>query len=197
MTKTAYVRTARVWPVSCSGYNLWCAETASVGRPLAKADGDHVGDHPTDITLLGGVIVGAGVVARDGHGPGLVPRVQLREEARSVVYVATRIEHVLDAAELVAMIAMIDLHAAEIDQGLAFAPCRLEGKQRLRTGAREDSFSFYIQSVGLKAALVSGLRQSDRIENAGRYPIAVRGAQDLGFAGIGRCRRRLGDGRAR
>ncbi len=196
-TKTAIVRTARVRPAPCCDYNLWCAETAGVGRPLAKADSDHIGDHPTDVTLLGGIVVGPGMIAGDGHRPGLVPGVQLCEEACRVVNVATRVEHVLDAAKLVAVIAMVDLHAAKIDQGLAFAPCNLEGQQRFRTGAREDGFPFYIQCVGLKAALVSGFRQTNRIENAGRYLVAVRGAQDLGFAGIGRCRGRLGYRRAR
>ncbi len=137
------------------------------------------------------------MIAGNRHRPGFMPGVQLCKEARSVVDVSTRIEHVLDAAKLVAVIAMVDLHTAEIDQRLTFAPCSLEGQKCLGTGARKYSFSFYIQGIGLKAAFVPGFGQSNRVENAGGYLIAVRGAQDLGFAGIGRCRRRLGDRRAR
>lgn len=78
-----------------------------------------------------------------------MPRMQLREEARGIVDVAAWIEHVLNAAELIAVIAMIDLHAAEIDQRLAFAPRSLEGKKCFRAGAGKDSFPLYIQGIGL------------------------------------------------
>lgn len=173
------------WMPRC-GYNLWGAETARVGRPFAKADGDHIGDDTADITLLRRVVVGAGMIAGNRHRPAFMPGVQLRQEACGVVDITTRIEHVFDAAELVAMIAMVDLHAAEVDQGLAFAPCRLEGNKRFRPGTWENSFSFYIQGIGLKAALVAGFRQANRVENAGGDPILVRGAQDLSLARIGR-----------
>lgn len=112
-------------------YNLWHAEAARIGGPFAKADRDHIGDDATDVALLSRVVVGSGMVARHGHGPGLMLRVQLREEARGIVDIATRIEHVIDAAKLVAMITVIYLHAAEVNQRLALAPRIPEGKERL------------------------------------------------------------------
>ena len=52
------------------------------------------------------------------------------------------------------------------------------------TASWEDCLSFYIQCIGLKAALVSGLGQPDRIEDARRHAVAIGGAQDLRFAGL-------------
>jgi len=83
------------------------------------------------------------------------------------------------------MIVVVDLHAAEIDQRLALASGIFERRQGLATAPGEYCFSFYIQGVGLQAALVSGLGQADGIEDAGWHAVAIGGAQDLGFAGVG------------
>jgi len=94
------------------------------------------------------------------------------------------------------VIVVIDLHAAEIDQRLALSAGVLKRRQGLRTAPRKDSFSFYIHSVRLEATLVSGFRQANGIEDAGRHAVAVGGAQDLGFARVG-GRARGADGSAR
>lgn len=164
--------------------NLRLAERARVGGPPAEADGDHVGDDAADIDLLRGVVVRSGVIARDGHRPGLVPGMQAGQEAGRVVDVAARVEHLADAAEGRAVVAVIDLHAAEIDQCLAVATRGLEVRKGFGPRFREDGFSFYIQGVGLQAALVAGLRQANRVEDSGGDAVAVRGTQDLRFARV-------------
>lgn len=164
---------------------LRVAEGARVRGPFAKAGGNHVGDHPADIDLLRRVVVGTGMIAGDGHRPGLVAGMEAGQEARRVVDVLAWVEHVLDAAEMRGVVVMVDLHAAEIDQRLALALGVGEGGKRFGSASRKDCFSFYIQCVGLKTALVAGFRQPDGIEDAGGHAIAVGGTQDLGFAGIG------------
>lgn len=164
---------------------LWVAERAGVGGPFAKAGGNHVGDYPADIDLLRRVVVGTGMVAGDSHGPGLMTGMQTGQEACGVVDILPGVEHVLDAAEMRGMVAVIDLHAAEINQCLAFPPGALEGGKRFRAASREDRFSFYIQGVRLKAPFLSGLRQTNGIENAGGHAVAVGGTQDLGLARVG------------
>lgn len=125
------------------------------------------------------------MVAGDGHRPGLVAGMETDQEACRVVDVLARVEHVLDTAEMRGMIVVVDLHAAEIDQRLAFALGIGEGGKGFGTALREDSFSFYIQCIRLKAAFVARLGQADGIEDTGGYAIAVGGAQDLRFARIG------------
>ena len=164
---------------------LRVAEAAGVRGPFSKAGGDHVGNDAADIDLLRRIVVGTGMIAGDGHRPGLVTGMEAGQEARRIVDVLTRIEHVLDAAEMRRVVVMVDLHAAQIDERLAFAPGIGEGGKGLGPASRKDRFSFYIQSVGLKAALVSGLRQAHGIEDAGRHAIAVGGTQDLRLARVG------------
>lgn len=125
------------------------------------------------------------MVAGDGHRPGLVAGMETGQETRRIVNVLARVEHVLDAAEMRGMIVMVDLHAAEIDQRLTLALRIGEGGKRFGPTPWKDRFSFYIQSVRLKAAFLAGLGQADGIEDAGGHAIAVGGAQDLGLAGIG------------
>jgi len=107
------------------------------------------------------------------------------QETRRVVDVLARVEHVLDAAEMRGMIMVVDLHTAEIDQGLALAPRIGEGGKCFGPAPWEDRFSFYIQCIRLKAAFLAGLGQADCIEDAGGHAVAVGGAQDLGLARIG------------
>ena len=124
------------------------------------------------------------MIARYRHRPGLVAGMQLCQETCSVFDIATRIEHIPDISKLITMIAMVDLHATEVDQALAFAPRILKGQECFRARAGKDGFSFYIQCVGLKAALVSGFRQPYGIEYAGGNLIAVGSAQNFCFAGV-------------
>lgn len=136
------------------------------------------------------------MVAGDGHRPGLVPGVQAGQEARRVVDVAARVEHLPDAGERCAVVAMVDLHAAEVDQRLALPARRFEVREGFRPRVWENRFPFYIQCVGLKAALVSGFGEADGIEDTGRDAVAACGAQDLRLAGI-RSRSGGGAGKAR
>lgn len=130
------------------------------------------------------------MVAGDSHRPGLVAGVQADQEAGGIVDVLARVEHVLDAAEMRGMVAVVDLHAAKIDQRLALGFRAAEGREGFRAASGKESFSLYVQGVGLKATLLSGFGQADGIEDAGRYAIAVGGAQDLRLARIGGGKRR-------
>ena len=164
---------------------LRVAEAAGVRGPFSKAGSDHVGNDAADIDFLRRIVVGTGMVAGDSHRPGLVTSMETGQEARRIVDVLTRIEHVLDAAKMRRVVVMVDLHAAQIDQRLALARGIGEGCEGLGPASREDRFSFYIQGVRLKAALVSGFRQAYGIEDAGGHAVAVGGAQDFRLARVG------------
>ena len=164
---------------------LWVAETAGVRGPFSEAGGDHVGNDTADIDLLRRIVVGTGVIAGDGHRPCLVTGMEAGQEARRIVDVLTRIEHVLDAAKMRRVVVMVDLHATQIDERLALAPGIGERSKGLGPASRKDHFSLYIQGVGLKAALVAGLRQTYGIKDAGGHAIAVGGAQNLRLARVG------------
>ena len=111
------------------------AELFRVRRPASVARGHKVGDHPADVTLLRGVVIGAGMIARDRHGPGFMPGVETRKERRRILDVLARVKHFRRRSEPVAVEVVVDLHAAEVDQLDALRPRRLEclkGILRLR-----------------------------------------------------------------
>ena len=135
------------------------------------------------------------MIAGDGHRPGLVTGMETGQKAGRIVDVLARIEHVLDAAKMRCVVVMVDLHAAQIDQRLALAPGIGEGGKGLGPTFRKDCFSFYIQGVRLEAALVSGFRQANGIEDAGGHAIAVGGTQDLRLARVGGGSGGTGDAR--
>jgi hypothetical protein len=51
---------------------------------------------------------------------------------------------------------------------------------------RKNGFSFYIQRIGLQAALVPGLGQTHCVQDSGGDSIAIRGMENLRLAGVGR-----------
>jgi hypothetical protein len=73
------------------------------------------------------------------------------------------------------MIVVVDLHAAEIDQLGAAAPGLFEGRNGRAPGWRKYGFPFDIQRIWLQAALVAGLRQANRVEDADRNIVTVCG----------------------
>ena len=165
-------------------WKLRVAEGLCRRGPFSEPGRNHIGDHATDIPLLGRVIVGARMIARHGHRPGRVARLELDEKARGIIDVAIRIEHVGDTAEMCRMVMVVDLHAAEIDELRAVSPCLLEEPNGLDPAFGEHCFSFYVQCVGLQAPLPAGFGEADRIEDTGRYAIAGGGAQDRALAWI-------------
>ena len=195
MAKLNWRSQGRSIGVSEAEIRLWVAEGAGVRGPFSKAGGDHVGDDTADIDLLRRIIVGTGMIAGDGHRPGLVTGMETGQEAGRIVDVLARIEHVLDAAKMRCVVVMVDLHAAQIDQRLALALGIGEGGKGLGPTFRKDRFSLYIQSVRLEAALVAGFRQANGIEDAGGHAIAVGGAQDFGLARVGGGSGGTGDAR--
>ena len=165
---------------------LLVAKCASVARPLPEAGRDHVGDDTADILLLGRIIVGAGVIARDCHRPGIVAMLQGQQETCRIINILFGIEHVAEAAEMLRVIVMVDLHAAEIDQRRATAAGRFESGDCCRPRCWKDRQSLNIQRIGLQAPLVAGLRQADRVEDADGDIVAVGSLQDFRLARVGR-----------
>lgn len=155
------------------------AEVARVGGPFAKSRRHHVCDDAADISFLRRVVVRACVIARDGHRPRLVPGMQAHQKARCVIDVAARVEHLLDAPEMLTVIAMVDLHAAQIDERRATPPRLLEGRDSLVPAPSKDRFSLYVQGVGLQAALLASFRKTHCVEYADGYVVAVRSTQDF------------------
>ena len=54
---------------------------------------DQIPDHPANISLLRGIVVRARVVARDSHGPRLMPGMQICQKPGRVIDITFRIEH--------------------------------------------------------------------------------------------------------
>ena len=92
---------------------------------------------------------------------------------------------------------MVDLHAAEVDQRLALAAGIVERRERLVSAAREDSFSFYVQCVGLEAAFFPRFGQADRVKDSGRHAVAIGGPHDFRLARVGGGARGAGSSQAR
>src|SRR5690625_6750490 len=95
-----------------------------VRRPCAKAGRDHVPNDGTDIAFLRRVIVRPGMVARDRHRPTALARPQFAEETRRIGDIQPWIEHRLDGRKALAMVMMVDLHTAKVDQPSALAAGR-------------------------------------------------------------------------
>ena len=120
-----------------------------------------------------------------------MPVVQGFEEARRVVHVAAGIEHVPNGAEFSAVIEVIDLHAADVDQPRA-APARfLEARQGLRGRSREMGLALDIQRERAERALAARFRQPHRIENAFGNAVSAGRGLDLPFTGSAAARKRL------
>ncbi len=133
------------------------AEVAGVLSPFAEAGRHHVGDDTADVALLRRVVVRPGVIACDRHRPGFVFRLQPHQEARCVVDVGVRIQHLAQAGEMLGMVVVIDLHAAQVDE-LAAAFCgRLELGDRFGGRIGKDGAALDVEGVGLQAALATGL----------------------------------------
>ena len=97
-----------------------------IGRPVSIARCHKIGDDPTHIALLRGVIVRSCVVSGDRHRPGLVTAVQIAEDARGVFHVAPRVEHGFDGGEMLPMEVLVDLHAADVNENGAALPGALK-----------------------------------------------------------------------
>ena len=132
------------------------------------------------------------MIAGDGHRPAYVPFLQLDEKAGGVIDIEVGIEHFGYAGEVAAVIILVDLHAAEVDQFGATAFGVGKDAQRLGPARREHRLAVDVHGVRLKAAFLSGLGKADGIEDADRDAVFGRRAQNLGLAGIdrGRCAER-------
>lgn len=98
------------------------------------------------------------------------------QEARRIVDVAVRVEHFAHIREVLGMVVVVDLHAAEVDQLDALAARVLEGGTRLRRRTGEDGLAGDVEGIGLQATPDAGFRQTDRVEYSRRYAVFVRGA---------------------
>ena len=113
--------------------------------------------------------------------------VELCKEFRGIFDVLFRIEHFGNTGEMVAVITMIDLHAAEVDECGSLPFCLVENLDCLFGGVREISLAFDVQRPGLERSLAARLGEADRIEDTlGNLVFAGRG-RNLAFADTGRC----------
>lgn len=167
---------------------LFTAKFSCPLRPVSVAGGDKIADDTTHITLLGGVIVGAGMVPRDSHRPGLMALVEVRQEFCRVFDIGPRLEHGRDRGEILTMIMLVDLHAADIDEPRTTLPCRLESLQGLIARHGEDSPSLDVERIGLERSLSARFRQADGIQDPFRYAIFRRRRMNFPFTGARGCR---------
>ncbi len=72
---------------------------------------------------------------------------------------------------MLAMVVLVNLHAADIDEFGTGSESAVKLVQRLLFGCRENGLSFHIHSIGIEGALTTGFRQTDRIEDSFRDTI--------------------------
>lgn len=147
------------------------AKLRGIFSPLAIAGGDQIGDHAADILLLRGVVVGAGMIARDGHRPGVVAGMKLRQEPCRIVNIARRLQHLRRRGKFGAVEMVVDLHAAEIDEHGSLPTCLIEDVERDGRALREDGLALDVECPRLQRSLLAGFRQTDGIENSLRNPV--------------------------
>lgn len=112
---------------------------------------------------------------------------QAGQETGGVVDILVWVEHVAHAAEVFGVVVVVDLHAAKIDQFLAFPLGNRKRGKGFAPALGEDCLSFYIQCVRLKAAFFPCFGKADRVEDTRRNAVAVGSPQDFGFTSV--CRR--------
>ena len=144
-------------------------------------------------TLLGGTTARRGdIVMARGEGCWLwdvdgnryldLGAAQAAEEPGGVIDVQRRVEHGAHGFELVAMIVVVDLHAADVDQLHALRRRGPEDAQRLGQRLGEYRLACDVHGVRLQRAALAALGQADRIEDADRHAMAHRGLGHLAFA---------------
>lgn len=158
------------------------AEISRIGSPLTIAGGDQIGDDTADVPLLGGVIIGSSVVPRHRHRPCLVSVVKPFQELCSIGNVLCGVEHFGNRGKFTAVKMDVDLHAADVDQLRAAASGILHKLVSVRHGGRKIGLAFDVDGIGAERPLAACLRQTDRIEDAFRYPIMPCGGLYLAFA---------------
>ena len=92
---------------------------------------DHVCEDPADIFSLRAIVARPCVIPGHGHDPTFVPVLKPPEKSRGIIDILSWIEHGPQAAERVAVIMMVDLHAANIDQTSTFVPRRSHNSLRV------------------------------------------------------------------
>lgn len=103
------------------------------------------------------------MVPRHRHGPAAMFLTQLLQEAGSVSDVLVWHEHFSWTRKLLTVIVMVDLHATQINQLLAFATCIREMPQCIAFVFRKDRLAFDIQGKRMQSSLVSALGETHRI----------------------------------
>ncbi|PHK46170.1 hypothetical protein VF13_11990 [Nostoc linckia z16] len=139
--------------------------------------------------MLGRVVVRPGMIAGDRHGPGVVACFQPLQELGRVFDVQRRVEHRVEAGELVAVVVMVDLHAADVDQLLALGARGVELVQCLLLASAEEGAPMDVERVGLQRITPAAFGQTDRIEHADGNVVGLRDADHVLLA------HRLGGGR--
>src|SRR3954447_7275372 len=161
---------------------LGLTERARLVGPRAEAAGDEMRDDVADVALLRRLVVGACIVAGDCHGPAALALLQLLQEPRGVVDVPSGIEHRPHRGEFVAVIVMIDLHAAEVDQLDPPSSHGFEVGDRVVHVLGEYGLSVGAERVRVKCAAPPGLGQADRVENAERNSVLLGRTRHLALA---------------
>ena len=139
--------------------------------------------------------VGAGIVPGDRHGPAPLALLQLLEKARGVIDVPGGIEHRPHRVELVAVIVVIDLHAAEIDELDAPVPHGIEVRHRVGHVPGKHRLAFSAQRIRVQRPSTPGLGQPYRIENAERNSIKPGRTRHFALTGASIVRPHLGGSR--
>jgi len=112
-----------------------------------------------------------------------VATLQLGEKLCRVLHVPARLEHLPHATELIGVIVVIDLHAAEIDQFDATAARTVDRPNGVVQRAGKYRLAFDVERVGLQTSFSPGFCKANGIKDSSRDAVLVSGTKDLGLAG--------------
>lgn len=124
------------------------------------------------------------MVARDRHGPASLALFQLREEPGSVGNILAWVEQRFYAGKIFSMVAEVDLHAPDIDQGLAMVEMVPERRNRGVSTGGKQGLARDVEGVRLEASVTSRFCQSDSIEDANGDVVSSRGFENMAFTGV-------------
>ena len=122
------------------------------------------------------------MIAGNRHGPGVVTGLQLLQKAGGIFHVHARVQHAFQGRKVLAMIEMIDLHAAQIDQPRAGSARLLELLDRLGRAVGEDGSVLRRSSHRAADCPLAGLGEPDGVEHSQRHAIYRRGAHHFPLA---------------
>ena len=111
-----------------------------------------------------------------------MPVMETLEETGCIGNIPAGVEHGIRRGERFGMVAVIDLHAAKVNQPATFISGLFEGFKRLLAAVGKDRLSLDIECPWMQRPLAPGFRQPHRQQDRWRHAMLTGCTQDFRFA---------------